>query len=336
VLRVGFLGAGLIATYHSKMVRSSGVDVVRAGVFDPDVERAEAFARASGHVAARSVEEVLDGSDVVYVCTWTSEHLPLVAAAAATGKHVFVEKPLATTLADAEALCAVLAASGTTNQVGLVLRHSPAYRAARALIEDDPAGRVMSVVFRDDQFIPIQGHYGSTWRGDIRRAGAGTFLEHSIHDVDMLQFLAGPVDHVGANEAFFHELPGIEDVMAATVRFRNGAVGTMTSIWHDILDRPSQRSVEVFCERRMVTIGGHDWWGPVCWQDTDGATGRLGADELRERFGDLNPDRDFLLAAMEGRASTPDVTVALDAHRVTDAVYRSAKADGMPQSVVRS
>jgi UDP-N-acetyl-2-amino-2-deoxyglucuronate dehydrogenase len=336
VLRVGFLGAGLIATYHSKMVKASGVEVERVGVYDPDFERATAFADASGHRVARSADEVIDGADAVYVCTWTSEHLPLVAAAAAAGRHVFVEKPLATTLADAEALCAVLGASATTNQVGLVLRHSPAYRAARALIEEESAGRVMSVVFRDDQFIPIQGHYGSTWRGDVRRAGAGTFLEHSIHDVDMVQFLAGPVTQVSATAAFFHELPGIEDVMAATVRFEHGAVGTMTSIWHDILDRPSQRSVEVFCERRLVTIGGHDWWGPVSWQDSDGAAGRLGADELRARHGDLNPDRDFLIAAGEGRPSSPDVTVALDAHRVTDAVYRSANADGAAQLVMRT
>jgi UDP-N-acetyl-2-amino-2-deoxyglucuronate dehydrogenase len=333
-LRVGFLGAGLIATYHSKMVASSGVEVDRAGVFDPDRDRASAFAERSGHRVLPTAEAVIDASDAVYVCTWTSEHLRLVAAAAAAGKHVFVEKPLATTLADAEALCAVLDAADVTNQVGLVLRHSPAYRAARELIEAPEAGRVMGVVFRDDQFIPIQGHYGSTWRGDVDLAGAGTFIEHSIHDVDMLQYLCGPVTHVAAMESFFHELPGIEDVMAATVRFAHGGTGTLMSIWHDILDRPSQRSVEVFCERRMVTIGGNDWWGPVGWQDSDGSGGTLGADQLRARP-EQHPDRDFLTAAIDGRPSSPDVLVALDAHRVTDAVYRSAKADGQVMPVVR-
>ncbi len=58
-MRVGMLGAGLIATYHSKMLRASGLAVERAGVFDPDGDRAERFAAASGHHACSSAEEVL-------------------------------------------------------------------------------------------------------------------------------------------------------------------------------------------------------------------------------------------------------------------------------------
>ncbi|HEX2849533.1 MAG TPA: Gfo/Idh/MocA family oxidoreductase, partial [Acidimicrobiales bacterium] len=67
-MRVGFLGAGLIATFHSKMLRASGEDVERVGVYDPDPARAEAFAKASGHTVAASEDEVLDGCDAVYVC----------------------------------------------------------------------------------------------------------------------------------------------------------------------------------------------------------------------------------------------------------------------------
>ena len=73
-LRIGFLGAGLIATYHSKSLRRSSAPVYRAGVYDPDLQRAEAFAHASGHTPMRSEDEVLDSCDAVYVCTWTSEH----------------------------------------------------------------------------------------------------------------------------------------------------------------------------------------------------------------------------------------------------------------------
>ena len=84
-MRVGFLGAGLIATFHSKMIRRSGVAVERAGVYDPDAERAARFAAASGSVVCASEDEVLDGCDAVYVCTWTSEHPRLVAAAVGAG-----------------------------------------------------------------------------------------------------------------------------------------------------------------------------------------------------------------------------------------------------------
>ena len=302
-LRIGFIGAGLIATYHSKSLRRSGVEathhVVRAGVFDIDPARADAFAAASGHRVCGGEEEVLDSCDAVYVCTWTNEHPRLVAAAAERGLSVFCEKPLAVDLRTATEMTGVVRDAGVINQVGLVLRRSPAYLWAKHLIDDPAAGRVMSVVFRDDQFIPIQGHYESTWRADRRLVGAGTLLEHSIHDVYMLRFLVVDVDRLSANIANFHGHDGIEDVASATIAFTNGAVGTLTSIWHDNLARPSLRRVEVFCERRHVIIEGNDWYGPVVWTDHDGATGSLGEDAIVDAVsplvdGTLNPDGEFV------------------------------------------
>src|SRR5439155_14668058 len=119
--------------------------------------------------------------DAVYVCTWTSEHPRLVAAAAERGLAVFCEKPLATSLEGARWMTAVVEGSGVTNQVGLVLRSSPAFLMLRRVAADSRSGRLMSIVFRDDQYIPIQGMYGSHWRGEGDKAGAGTLLEHSIH-----------------------------------------------------------------------------------------------------------------------------------------------------------
>ncbi|MCB0998820.1 MAG: Gfo/Idh/MocA family oxidoreductase [Acidimicrobiales bacterium] len=336
-LRIGFLGAGLIATYHSKSLRRSGVEsthgVVRAGVYDPDPERATAFAAASGHHVCGSEDEVLDGCDAVYICTWTGEHPRLVSAAVARGLAIFCEKPLAVSTELAEAMASQVAAAGVTNQVGLVLRRSLAYHWARHLIDDPAAGRVMSVVFRDDQFIPIQGHYASTWRADKARAGAGTLIEHSIHDVDMLRFLVGDIDRVSANTANFHGHDGIEDVASAVIGFANGAVGTLSSVWHDNLARPSLRRVEVFCERRHVVIEGDDWYGPVSWIDTDGSTGSLAGDELEQRTvplldGSMNPDGEFVRAVVERRAAHPDFATAVAAHRVVDAMYRSASLGG--------
>lgn len=336
-LRVGFLGAGLIATYHSKSLRRSGAeaecDVVRAGVYDPDTERATAFAAASGHTVCATEDEVLDTCDAVYICTWTSEHPRLLAKAVERGLAVFCEKPLAVSTELAEQMATQAMQAGVTNQVGLILRRSPAYLWARHLITDPAAGRVMTVVFRDDQFIPVQGHYASTWRGKKELAGAGTMLEHSIHDVDMLRFLVGDIARVSAATANFHAIDGIEDVANATIVFGDGATGTLTSVWHDNLARPSLRRVEVFCERRHIVIEGDDWFGPVTWTDADGATGTLGGDEIKEatepmQAGSMNPDGEFVRAAAAGAPAYPDLTIALAAHRVVDAIYRSAAAGG--------
>lgn len=341
-LRIGFLGAGLIATYHSKSLRRSGAEtahgVVRAGVFDPDEIRAAAFAAASGHSVCGSEDEVLDGCDAVYICTWTSEHPRLVAKAVERGLAIFCEKPLAVSTELAESMARTVAEAGLTNQVGLILRRSAAYNWARHLIDDPAAGRVMTVVFRDDQFIPIQGHYESTWRADRALVGAGTLLEHSIHDVDMLRFLVGEVVRVSANTANFHGHVGIEDVANATLAFEGGAIGTLTSVWHDNLARPSLRRVEIFCERRYIVIEGDDWYGPVHWTDADGASGSLGGDEIVAAVeplldGSMNPDGEFVRAVVESRAAHPDFATAVKAHRIVDAMYRSAESGGSMVSV---
>jgi len=332
-MRVGFLGAGLIATYHSKSIRHSGFDVERAGVYDPDEPRAVAFAQASGHYVCHSTDEVLDDCDVAYVCSWTSEHLAIVANAVARRIPVFCEKPLATTLADAEELTRLVTEAGLINQVGLVLRYSPAFVVTRSLVHAPQAGRVMAAVFRDDQYIPIQGQYDSTWRADVTKAGSGTLLEHSIHDLDMLEFLVGPIAAVSGRSAAFHDLAGIEDAVTVSLAFEGGAVGTLASVWHDNLSRPSLRRVEIFCEHRHVVVEGDDWYGPVSWSDTDGATHTLTGDALVDAADPLierpkNPDGAFLTAVRDGTPAYPDVHVALRAHRLVAAIYESAALGG--------
>jgi predicted dehydrogenase len=338
-LRIGFLGAGLIATYHSKSLRHSGAAVDRTGVFDPDHERAAAFAQASGHTVMATEDDVLDSCDAVYICTWTSEHLRQVEKAAARNLAVFCEKPLAFDVATAERMNALVTDAGVVNQVGLVLRRSPAYVWAKHLIDEPVAGTVMAVVFRDDQFIPIQGHYGSTWRGDRTRAGSGTLLEHSIHDVDMLRVLVGEIDRVSAHVTNFHGHDGIEDVASTTIRFASGALGTLASIWHDNLARPSLRRVEVFCSHRHIVIEGDDWYGPVSWTDTNGDTGTLTGDELTaavaSMHGTENPDDEFVKSAMAGTTATPDFAEAVKAHRIVDAMYSSSAQNGASVEVTR-
>ncbi len=336
-MRVGFLGAGLIATFHSKMLRRSGEDFLRGGVYDPDPARLATFARASGSSPCSSEEEVLDGCDAVYICTWTSEHLRLVAAAAERGLAVFCEKPLATSLEGARGMASLVTEAQVANQVGLILRRSPAFTMLRHLSQARESGRVMSVVFRDDQFIPVRGHYESNWRGDVDKAGAGALLEHSIHDVDILEAVIGPMVDVSARSHEFHGIDGIEDLVVATMQFANGALGSLTSVWHDIDARGSLRRVEVICERAMFTVEG-DWFGPLSWTRSDGSEGTLEGDDLVAAAqavvgDDFNPDGAFLRAVREGRPCTPDFATAVRAHEVTEAMYASARAGGAPVAV---
>jgi UDP-N-acetyl-2-amino-2-deoxyglucuronate dehydrogenase len=340
-VRVAFLGCGFIAGYHAGMLRAGAPDgFVVTAAYDPDRARAEAFAAVHGGVAVDGEDEAIAAADAVYVTTWTSEHRRLVEAAAGAGRAVFCEKPLAATGTDAAAMVAAAEDAGIVNQVGLVLRDSPSFLLLRHLVQRPVSGRIQAVVFRDDQYLPVQGIYGSTWRGDVARAGAGTLLEHSIHDLDLLRWIVGPVVDVAARTGAFHGLPGIEDVAAVTLGFAGGALATLTSVWHDVLARPSLRHVEVFCERATYVLEG-DVAGPVRWtvEGSGGApftgTGMVQAADLVEALRSehvtiRNPDAAFVAAVAAGTAASPTLADALGAHRLADAAYRSAAGGGVP------
>jgi predicted dehydrogenase len=302
-------------------------------VHDLEGLRAERFAakHASATVAG-SVDEVIAGSDAVYVCTWTAAHPEAVYAVVEAEKPVFCEKPLAVDLATVEAMTAAVQEAGVVNQVGLVLRHSPAFRWLEQRVGDGEAGSLMSIVFRDDQYLPVQGLYQSSWRADVSKAGAGALLEHSIHDLDLLRWLMGPIASVSARLGTVHGLDGIEDQVSVLLVAESGAHASLVSVWHDVLSRPSQRRVEVFCRNTVLTVSG-DWSGPVSAESSDGPTKPLEGHELvaeataADGMG-TNPDADFVAAIRNGGQAYPDFGLAAEAHRLADAAYRSAAEAG--------
>jgi predicted dehydrogenase len=159
-------------------------------------------------------------------------------------------------------------------------------------------------------------------------------LEHSIHDVDVLEWLLGPMASVSARSSTFHGNPGIEDTVVAAVGFRSEAQGSLTSVWHQLLDRPSLRRVEVICERAFLTLE-HDVAGPVTWTRPDGDHGSIEGEALFAAVADRhggrlpNQDRAFVEAVAAGvPGPDPDLRTALRAHEVVDAVYRSAATGG--------
>lgn len=350
-LRIGFLGTGFISRTHSYFLKHSTVDHRIVSVHDVDTDRAAAFADRVGAEVAVDAERVLDTVDAVFVTTWTSEHERLVAAAAERGVAVLCEKPLAVDGAGARRIVDSVESAGVANQVGLVLRFLPQFVRALQLLADERAGQLMAVSFRDDQFIPIQSYYGSTWRIDPTRCGRGTLLEHSIHDVDVLQWLAGPVDAVSGTTREFHGHPRIDDVASARLEFAGGAVADLLSIWHDMTDRPSQRHIECFSEHLYLRLDGTPN-GSMFWQFAGEPmvemAGRALLDDAVEAglpaaspflpddvldLGDgamFNPVTPFLRSLRDGSASPLPLRAALPAHDLVDAIYTSADQGGTP------
>jgi len=133
--------------------RAGLVDAQVTMAYDRDPQAAARFHAETGTPLAASLETLVADSDVVWVTTWTAGHLEPVLAATAAGKAVFVEKPLAPSLAECERLA--LALRDVPHQVGLILRHAPAYVFVAEQVASGRYGRPMGALFRDDQKFPL-------------------------------------------------------------------------------------------------------------------------------------------------------------------------------------
>src|SRR5258706_8326221 len=270
MIRIGLVGCGHIGTVHAvalqQLTDAGLVDARLTATFDDDPDRAAKVARHQGGEPHDTLDGLLDEVDVVWVCTWTAAHLAAVEAAADRALPIFCEKPLAPDLDTATSVAVALEC--VPHQVGLVLRWAPVFRNLTDAVASGEYGRVLAAVMRDDQYFPVQGLYGSTWRGDERLAGGGTVIEHSIHDVDVLRWTLGDPVEVSARTASRFGYPGIEDTAAATFAFADGSVAQLTSVWHQVLSRESSRRLEVFCERALLWTDD-DYLGPPAVQTDD-------------------------------------------------------------------
>jgi UDP-N-acetyl-2-amino-2-deoxyglucuronate dehydrogenase len=355
MIRIGLVGCGHIGTVHAvalqQLTDAGLVDARLTATFDDDPGRAAKVARHQGGEPCETLDGLLDEVDAVWVCTWTAAHLAAVEAAADRGLPIFCEKPLAPDLDTATSVAAAL--ERVPHQVGLVLRWAPVFRSLADAVASGEYGRVLAAVMRDDQYFPVQGLYGSTWRGDERLAGGGTVIEHSIHDVDVLRWTLGDPVEVSARTASRFGYPGIEDTAAATFAFADGSVAQLTSVWHQVLSRESSRRLEVFCEKALLWTDD-DYLGPLHVETDDGerlieseppgwSSGfTLPAVYAKALAQYAEPSKAFLDSlARVGTSRGPEASAvghpraadALAAHRLVDLVYRSAADGGAPKSV---
>jgi predicted dehydrogenase len=360
--RIGIIGAGRMGLTHSKsvhfLIKNGLIDAELVAVCDADEERRSSFAAQAGmRFVTADPDELIASPDVntIYISTPTYNHRALAEKVCAAGKALFCEKPLAFHAEDAAAMSDAAKRAGITHQVGLVMRYSAVMNVTRELSREPEAGRVMTAVLIDDQFFPIQGHYASTWRGDVAQVGAGTLLEHAIHDIDILISFFGPVRRVTGATRNFAGKEGVEDLSNAMIEFESGAVANHISIWHNILHRGSSRRMSVCCENAQFTWDDNDWSGPIRTdRQSDGGRGEIPSEDVVRRHVDIagitepalqqlmTPQyagQDYLLenyrflqAVAADRPAFPDFDTAVYAHRVVDAIYASAR-EGRPMEV---
>ena len=223
-LRMALIGAGRMARAHA----SNAADLAEihlAAVYDPLPEKATELAAGLGARSAASLDELLDDAaiDAVLITTPTPTHAAIIASAAAAGKAIFVEKPIADTLDAADAAVDAVEAAGVACQVGFQRRHDPAYRVARQRIVAGELGRIEG--FRGVGRDPHPPAF------DFLLTSGGLLVDMGIHDLDSARFLVGEVATVHAIGAALIEprlaQHGLFDTAVATLQFENGALGTL-------------------------------------------------------------------------------------------------------------
>lgn len=273
----GIVGFGWVARdYMAPAIEASGH--VLAAVCDPAPE-AQAAARGLGAAAYGGLEEFLahPGLDAVYVATPNHLHRPAVEAAARAGKAVLCEKPMAASLAEAEAMAAACRRAGILYGTAFDQRHHPAHRALRENIRAGRIGAVTAVrivyacwVGRDWQ--ACRGR--ENWRIDAAKAGGGALMDLAPHGLDLVEFLLDePVGEVRAlTQRRVQDYP-VDDGALLIGRTRAGVLVCLHVAYNCPEGLPRRRLEVVGATGQLVALDtmGQEPGGTVTL--VDGATG---------------------------------------------------------------
>lgn len=239
-MRVGFVGAGAIARSHLTILAGLP-DAAVVAVCDLSAAVAEETAAAAGGAAVYAdVGEMLAAErlDAIFVCTPPGAHLAAATPAFERGLPVYLEKPLARTAADGEAIVAAWRESGAVCAIGYQWRSLDVIDRVRAELRGEPPGLVVSRGIG-----PAQRGRTSSWFEDTGASG-GVLFELASHDIDLQRAVAGPVAEVQASAAAgllataAAEAPDLDDTVAVVMRFAGGGLGIVALGWTDAQDPP--------------------------------------------------------------------------------------------------
>jgi len=220
------IGAGLIGRKHIELITKSDECTLHS-IVDPAPESASLAAEHGVAVFADTASMLISGAvpDGAIIATPNDLHRDAGERCAHAGVHLLVEKPLADTVAAAQALADTAERHGVALLVGHHRRHNPIVRKARELIQADALGPLTAVkatwlLRKHDTYFEAQ------WR---REPGGGFILINLIHEIDNLRFMAGEIDTVQSMVSNARRGFAVADTAAVLLRFSNGALGTLTA-----------------------------------------------------------------------------------------------------------
>jgi predicted dehydrogenase len=314
--RLGFVGLGWFGGVLAEKARSTGTaEIVSSFARSPDA-RARFVAEHGGR-SPGSLEDFFDDGefDGVVLATPHSTHADLIEMAAASGKHVFVEKPLALTVADARRAISATESAGVTLQVGHNRRRQPANRRIKQMIDSGDLGTVLQLA--GNQSGPL-GHKPDlpAWRADPAESPAGGMTGMGVHIVDTFHYWVGPAKRV---TAFTKRIVGLREIDEATmglIEYESGplamigtslyvpATNTVTAYGTDASAWNEDDGARLFIQQRSE---------PTRTEDQVGTLDTL-ADEIEE----------FVRCILEGAQPETGPAEGLEVAAISEAMIASA------------
>lgn len=227
-MRVGIVGSGVMGEVHAAGWRTTGAELM--GCTSANLPQATALALQQGIKVYQSYAELLRDVDIIDVCVPTYLHKEMVLQAAAAGKHVVCEKPIALSVQDGQEMIEACERAGVRLFIAMVVRFFPQYRLSRELVAKGQIGKLGVMRLKRVSYVPNpprQGGVGN-WYTDESRSG-GMLLDLMIHDFDYARWLGGEVERVFARRNEATDGPG--QYAQTILRHKGGAMALVEGGW---------------------------------------------------------------------------------------------------------
>jgi UDP-N-acetyl-2-amino-2-deoxyglucuronate dehydrogenase len=328
---IGFLGAGSIAEYHLDGLAAAGGASVRAIAARSAVRASPLAARYGIAHVAGDWRAVLDRRDVdaVIIATPDDTHREIACAAAAAGKAVMLQKPMARNAMECRAIIAAARAAGVFLQVSFMHRYFEEVVRLREILAGGKAGKVFAVRQRNATPGPDWGD----WFYSKAKVGGGVVLQLGVHGVDLLRHVFGAIESVSATIATLKTerrladgrvvRPDNEDHCLASYRFASGAMGSHEIDFTEIAGT-DRFAMEVYCEHATIALRSARGALALYAPGVTGERAWAACDLPRRRLGERHHAE--FLDMVRGRAPR-DATAedGLASLMMIEAIYRAAE-----------
>ena len=226
-LTFALLGCGVAAGIHADAINKLESAKLK-GVFDPNVKSRQSFSEKYNIAAFNSFDELLNDKeiDIVCICTPSFLHAENTIAALNHGKHVVIEKPMAMTSDDADAIIKASQDTGKLVTVISQIRFSPDVQKIKKLLSENAFGKISLCSLYMKYYRTTEYYSGSNWRGSLSLDG-GVLMNQGIHGIDLIEYIMGNVKEVhGKIGTLVHNIEA-PDTAIAMVEFENGALGVI-------------------------------------------------------------------------------------------------------------